>query len=109
MAKVLIEVDRMKVRPRDVWNTDFAACFTFMLSLRSLLCAVQVARQLLLGPLPQPLLAQQEKLQPLFVLRANIFHVSQCLVYMCMCGHLKQAAEQNDAYFQRYCIMSVQT
>jgi calcineurin-binding protein cabin-1 len=33
----------------------------------------QVARSLLLGPLPEPLLQAQDKLQPLFVLKPNIF------------------------------------
>lgn len=35
----------------------------------------QMARSFLLGPLPQPLLAEQEKLVPLFVLKSNIFQV----------------------------------
>jgi hypothetical protein len=33
----------------------------------------QEARSLLLGPLPEPLLTAQDKLQPLFVLKSNIF------------------------------------
>ena len=39
--------------------------------------AHQVARQVLLAPLPHALVSVQERLQPLFVLRGNIFSVSR--------------------------------
>ena len=41
---------------------------------------LQVSRALLLGPLPQPLLMAQDKLQPLFLLKPNIFAVSYLLL-----------------------------
>ena len=46
-----------------------------------MLHSMQLAKQMLLGPLPQPLLQAQDKLQPLFVLKGNIFTVSYCTCF----------------------------
>lgn len=42
-----------------------------------------MARSLLLGPIPEPLLTEQEKLVPLLVLKSNMFQVGASVGETC--------------------------